>query len=119
MKYLWTTIKVSDLDKSKTFYKDILGLEIDWEKGDSKEFGIVMFKTGDSNLELLFAPDMDGTIGKGVTVGFEVESLEEIRKKLQDHGYDLGKEQSPMEGMVFAFTHDPDGVGVQLVEYNK
>lgn len=117
MKYLWTTIKVKNMEESLHFYKDLLGLKVKDEKHVSEGFDLAFLDMGESDIELLCNEKMDCTIGSGVSIGFEVESIEEVRTKLEKEGYEVGKEQSPEDGMKFVMVKDPNGLGVQLVEY--
>lgn len=119
MKYLWTTIKVKDMKESLHFYEDLLGLKIKSEKHITEGFDLAFLDLGESDIELLCNDKMDCTIGNGVTIGFEVESIDEIRKRLEKEGFKVGEEQSPEEGMKFVMVKDPNGLGVQLVEYSK
>lgn len=117
MKYLWTTIKVKNMKESLHFYEDLLGLKIKKEKHITEGFDLAFLDLGESDIELLCNNKMDCTIGNGVTIGFEVDSIDEIREKLEKEGFEVGKEQSPEEGMKYVIVKDPNGLGVQLVEY--
>ena len=83
MKYLWTTIKVKNMEESLHFYKDLLGLKVKDEKHVSEGFDLAFLDMGESDIELLCSEKMDCTIGSGVTIGFEVESIEEVRTRGQ------------------------------------
>lgn len=116
MKYLWTTIKVKDMKESLYFYEELLGLKIKSEKHIREGFDLAFLDMGESEIELMCNDKMDCSIGKGVTIGFQVEDLDEIVSRLQSQGIEIGKEQSPQEGMRFVMVTDPNGLGVQLVE---
>ena len=70
MKFLWTTIHVSDLDKSIAFYSGLLDLPvIERFHGTGNEIAMLGEADG-THLELLCRPGRPETVGQGVSVGF-------------------------------------------------
>ena len=56
--------------------------------------------------------------GNGVSVGFEVDSLEDTMQKLKENGVPiLSGIISPGPHISFFFAADPDGYRVQFVEH--
>ena len=119
MKYLWTTIKVKDMKESVRFYKDLLGLSVKSTKHIKEGFDLTFLETDNTEIELLYNEKMDHTVGKAITFALEVESIAEIKEKLEKEDINVGKIQSPEDNMQFVMVTDPNGVGVQLVEYIK
>ena len=117
MKLKWVTFKVSDLDKSISFYKDLLNLDISAKFG-SEEYQIVMLgKAGEAKIELIFESNAKiENPGNGVSIGLEANNLDQLIDVLKEHGYMVSGPMSPNPQMRFFFVQDPDGYTVQLVE---
>jgi catechol 2,3-dioxygenase-like lactoylglutathione lyase family enzyme len=141
-----TGITVSDLDRSIPFYRDVLGLEVmtgptDVFEGDdlSKALGLedarlrlVIFKVGDGSLELLqyLSPDSavknpmpPSTLG-AMHVAFRVENAEEKMKELESKGIKFLSplnvvDEGPLNGWKWVYFKDPDGITLELIEYNE
>ena len=117
MKLNWVTIKVSDLDKSVYFYKDLLNLKIA-EKFGSEDHQIVMLGEADAaKIELIFEPNTKiENPGNGVSFGLEADNLDQLINVLKEQGYAALGPISPMPNIRFFFVQDPDGYTVQLIE---
>ena len=117
MKLAWTTLRVSDLERSLDFYSGLLGLGPTVRLGTS-EHRVVMLGAQDSvKLELVWE---DGPIpesgGRGVSVGLIPDDLDGAVAMLREHGCELTGPISPDDTIRFFFVSDPDGYTVQLVE---
>lgn len=117
MKFNWVSLKVSDLDKSVAFYKEMLNLEIA-EKFGNGNFQIVMLgKAQEPKVELIYDPQ--GKVenpGKGVSIGFEIDDLDGLVDALKKSGKDVIGPRIPNEHIRYFFVKDPDGYNIQLVE---
>lgn len=117
MKFNHVTLSVADLEASVSFYKDIVGLEEQrrFPAGPGRE--IVFLGSGDTQVELIGGASHDGAeLGKGLSMGFVAESLENLIALLLDKGYETdGKIISPQPNVRFFFAKDPDGYNVQFV----
>lgn len=118
MKFLWTTLRVSDLDRSIAFYQDVLGLPVQERfQGGPNQIAMLGDAEG-TKLELLCGPaPMPEAPGKGISIGFAPEDIAAVLKRLADKGHEVPQPVSTNPTMKFYFLHDPDGYGVQLVEY--
>jgi len=106
---------VKDLDKSVSFYRDIVKLEITsrFPAGPGRE--IVFLGSGGTEVELISGGD-ESTAGTGFSLGFVPDSLEDIMALLQEKGYAIdGDIVSPNPGTRFFFTKDPDGYRIQFI----
>ncbi len=105
------TIPVSDLDRSRSFYRDALGLELLWESPASIRLGV-----GGTQLSLFRRP---GLTTEHTLAHFEVTDIEAAVRELEGRGvtfvdYDEGPLQTtnhvaqlgPARG---AWFRDPDG----------
>ena len=98
MRLLHTMLRVGDLDRSIDFYTNVLGLEM-IAKLEGRH---VFFRVGSAGVLLLFNPaetlkgdnlPSHGARGPGhAALGIPKESIEEWRRRLQDHGVVIEKE---------------------------
>ena len=120
MKFCWTTLHVSNFEKSLRFYRDLIGLSV---ASNSSHGGASIAMLGPEEapkIELLYDGSEPDGHGGGISIGFEVEDLVYATKTMADHGYSLKRGPvSPNPHIRFSFFADPDGYEVQLVENVK
>ncbi len=122
-KYLHTRFRVSDMDKSISFYQDVLGMEVIEQKNSPRGSKLVFLKFPDMDceLELCSFPD-SGSVHVPedlVHLAFEVDDLEVCIEKLNAAGVPIT--EGPLEtssGTKFIFTEDPDKYEIELM-YHK
>ncbi len=119
---------VSDLDRSRGFYRDALGLE-EVPRPSNFAFDGAWFRFGGTELHLLAEehttggagqPDPGAGAARGMThhLAFEVDDLAADTARLADHGVSL--EGGPMprgDGYVQVFFRDPDGYVLELFQW--
>lgn len=123
-KYLHTRFRVSDMDKSISFYQDVLGMEVIEQKTSPRGSKLVFFKFPemDCELELCSFPD-SGSVHVPedlVHLAFEVDDLEVCIDKLNAAGVPIT--EGPLEtsnGTKFIFTEDPDKYEIELMHYKS
>lgn len=123
-KYLHTRFRVSDMEKSIHFYRDILGMEVIEQKTSPRGSKLVFlqFPGMDCELELCSFPD-SGSVHVPedlVHLAFEVEDLEACIDKLNAAGIPVT--EGPTEssnGTRFIFTEDPDKYEIELMHYKN
>jgi len=129
--FIHTSIRTNNMDRSISFYKDFLGLEV-----------MNRIQIPSNNAEIVFLKDPDG---KGSTleityyrdqktfkqadyehrlfdhIAFEVKDMEKIINALRktkititDEPFSLGS-----KGPLIAFIEDPNGILIELVERKK
>ena len=121
-KYLHTRFRVSDMEKSISFYQDILGMEVIEQKTSPRGSKLVFLKFPgmDCELELCSFPD-SGSVHVPedlVHLAFEVDDLEACMDKLNVAGVPIT--EGPLEssnGTKFIFTEDPDKYEIELMYY--
>ena len=121
MDVLHTAIWVSDLEASKAFYLDGLGLN--YSRNFSADGVRNYFVTGKSDAEIQFKHDPDGD-GDVTPDGIDhlavvVENAEATFTRLtEDWGSDAVKKPTQLEttGSTIAFVTDPDGYTVELIQ---
>ncbi len=123
MKLLHTMIRVKDVKKSLDFYQKLIGLKLVKEKRlkDCKLY-FLADEYGQVQIELTYN---DKTPEKGYQLGtgfghfaFEVDSMEELTKKLSEMGYKYLYEPFKLSeiGTTIAFVEDPDGYQIEFIE---
>ncbi len=124
MKYkmLHTCLRVMDLEKSLTFYKDALGF-VEVKRKDFKEHQFTLvFLTDESHtyeLELTYNynPEKPYEIGSGFShTAVSVEDLEGSRERHIQLGYEVTDLKGlPGEKPRYYFVTDPDGYKVEVI----
>lgn len=83
MTFVWTTIQVSDLDRSLAFYHDLLGMPLcERFQGTGNEIAMLGDPQG-TKLELLCSPAPKAeNPGQGLSLGRAPEDLDQLLAKL-------------------------------------
>ena len=107
--YYW----VQDMDRAVRFYRDVLGLRLMRQEGDSW----ALFDAGGRRFALHGAVEGRPVSPGGATAVFSVTDLDRAHAVLSARGVEFGHE-GDVEGYArFASFRDPDGNTVQLIEY--
>jgi lactoylglutathione lyase len=123
-KLLHTRYRVSDLEKTVAFYRDVLGLEEVRRHTSGRGSQLVFFKAPGSDEEIEICKfDKSGpvVVGPDLThLAFEVDSIDEFARHTTAKGYPLsdGPHKSPT-GSVIAFIDAPEGYEIELIERGK
>lgn len=121
MKFCWVTINVTDMERSLSFYRDILGLEVGRKMNPAPGLEIIFLGSGETQVELICDKKAGGiTVGKDISLGFEVDSLDKFNEVLKNK--DIPVHSGPFQPnpfIKFLYILDPDGVKIQLVENIK
>ena len=123
-KYLHTRFRVSDMDKSICFYRDILGMKVVEQKTSPRGSKLVFLKFPDMDceLELCSFPD-SGNVHVPedlVHLAFEVDDLERCIEKLKVAGVLITEGPIKSSNVTrFIFTEDPDKYEIELMQYRS
>jgi catechol 2,3-dioxygenase-like lactoylglutathione lyase family enzyme len=115
LRCLHTAILVSNLERAKIFYGDILGLPLSANR--SLKFPGVWYQIGDFQLHLIVCDDFTVSIanqekwGRNPHLALAIDDLELAKQKLQQAGYPI---QMSASGRAALFTQDPDGNIIEL-----
>lgn len=119
IKYLHTMVRVADIDASKRFYCDLLGLEeirrVDNEQGKFTLVFLAPPGQQEAQVELTHNWGSDEVYGEGRNFGhlaYEVEDVYALCQKMMDAGVTINR--PPRDGYM-AFVRSPDGVSVELL----
>jgi len=119
MKISWITIYVKNMDDSKRFYCDVLGLSVKNEMAPRPGMKICFLDGGPIDYELIEDNEhSEINIGESVSAGFMVESLDNTIADLKAKGITniIGPIQ-PSPTIRFVFIKDPDGMTIQIAEH--
>ena len=120
-KLLHTRYRVTDLEKTVSFYKDVLGLKEIRRHTSGRGSQLVFFKAPESEEEIeLCKFDESGpvVVGPDLThLAFEVDNLDEFARKAAAKGYPLSDGPHRTErGDAIAFIDAPEGYEIELIE---
>lgn len=119
------TIEPSDLERTKNFYCDVLGLE----NGDRPPLGFPgywLYSGGVATVHLLGErKPREGIVVRGSAAKFEntgrvdhiafaATDIDGMRKRLQSNNVKFREQTIPRTSGQQIFLYDPDGVGVEL-----
>jgi catechol 2,3-dioxygenase-like lactoylglutathione lyase family enzyme len=107
-------LRPSDLDRSRRFYRDVLGLAIYREFGPPDDPGVVFF-LGPGLLEV--SGHTAGNAGDSVMIWIQVRDVHAEHARLAGAGVPIirGPASEPW-GLIEMWIQDPDGVQIVLVE---
>jgi lactoylglutathione lyase len=119
-KLLHTRYRVSDLEKTISFYKGVLGLEEVRRQTSGRGSQLVFLKAPDSDEEIEICKfDESGPVAVGpdlTHLAFEVEDLDEFAKKAAAKGYPLSDGPHSTGSGRIAFIDAPEGYEIELIE---
>jgi lactoylglutathione lyase len=119
-KLLHTRFRVNDLEKTISFYKDVLGLEELRRHTSGRGSQLVFLKAPDSDEEIEICKfDESGpvVVGPDLThLAFEVDDLDEFAKNAAAKGYPLSDGPHSTGTGRIAFIDAPEGYEIELIE---
>ena len=120
IKYLHTMVRVKNIEESKKFYCDLLGLkEIKRKESEEGKFTLVFLAAPnqeDIALELTYNWNTNEIYSEGRNFGhlaFEVSNIYEICIRLQKAGIIINR--PPRDGRM-AFVRSPDNISIELLQ---
>jgi lactoylglutathione lyase len=123
-KLLHTRYRVSDLEKTVAFYRDVLGLELVRQSTSPRGSHLAFFKAPGSEEEIEICKyDGSGEVKVGYDIthlAFEVDDLDTFAKHAAAKGYPLSDGPTPTSsGSVIAFIDAPEGYEIELIQRAK
>ncbi|MBK8669161.1 MAG: VOC family protein [Saprospiraceae bacterium] len=111
-------LAVSQLEKSLTFYHDILGLSI-LSRPDFDFDGAWLYCGNDISLHLIVNENIQVALSdsRQLHFAFSVNDVYQTKKQLMSKGVEIVKDiQSRPDGVLQLFIKDPDGYFIELTE---
>lgn len=119
MKVCWCTIRVNDLEQSKRFYGDVLGLELDNTFSPMPGRTIAFFKGDEgAEIELIYDEGKPAPISdEKISIGFAVDNLELMLQQVKNNNVEILKGPLTLGKDTYCFfIKDPNGIEIQIVE---
>jgi lactoylglutathione lyase len=120
-KLLHTRYRVKDLEKTVSFYKDVLGLQETRRHTSGRGSQLVFLKAPQSEEEIeLCKFDESGpvVVGRDLThLAFEVDDMDKFARESTAKGYPLSDgPHKTSGGSVIAFVDAPEGYEIELIQ---
>ncbi len=119
-KLLHTRYRVKDLEKTVSFYRDVLGLQEVRRHTSGRGSQLVFFKAPQSDEEIEICKfDESGpvVVGPDLThLAFEVDDLDAFARESAGKGYPLSDGPHPSGSGRIAFIDAPEGYEIELIE---
>ena len=113
----WTTLKVSNLDNSLKFYKDILKMNVASQFGTEDHQIVMLGEPEGTKIELIFEKGVSiNNPGNGVSIGVAVSNLDNLIATLKSKDIAVKGPIMPSPHIRFFFVKDPDGYTIQLLD---
>src|SRR6266705_177147 len=122
-KLLHTRYRVHDLEKTVSFYKDVLGLKELRRHTSGRGSQLVFLKAPDGDMEIEICKfDQSGpvVVGPDLThLAFEVDDLEKFAREAAAKGYPLSDGPHSTGTGKIAFIDAPEGYEIELMEHGR
>ena len=122
-KLLHTRYRVTDLEKTVSFYKDVLGLKEVRRHTSGRGSQLVFLKAseGDEEIEICkFDESGPVVVGPDLThLAFEVDDLEKFAREAAAKGYPLSDGPHATGSGKIAFIDAPEGYEIELIEHGR
>ena len=120
-KLLHTRYRVTDLEKTAHFYKEVLGLQETRRHTSPRGSQLVFFKAPGSEEEIEICKfDSSGPVNVGHDIthlAFAVDDLDAFAKHAAAKGYPLSDGPTPTgSGSIIAFIDAPEGYEIELIQ---
>ena len=115
IKRIVPNIPSSDIEKSKLFYRDFLGLELALDMGWVLTF---VSKSNPAVQLTILEKDTDQIIESGISITIEVDDIESIYKKAISSEFEISYPiTNESWGVRRFFVKDPNGVNVNIMTH--
>src|SRR3954447_8080621 len=119
MKLELVPIPVTDVDRAKAFYAELLGFDVDVDVRPADGIRVVQLTPPGSACSVGLGTGLaayDAPPGSLRGLHLVVADIEQARAELVGRGVDIGSVQDVGGGVLYAFFEDPDGNTLTLQE---
>ena len=118
MNFCWTTIAVTDMEKSIKFYQNIIGLKLTRRIQPNVDMDIAFLGENQTQIELVFNKNKSAVeFGSDISLGFVLESVDSYISLLKSKNIEIHSGPfQPSPHIRFFYIQDPDGLKIQFVE---
>jgi len=118
MKFCWSTLMVKNMQDSLKFYEEIVGIPLQRRFPAGPGVEIAFLGDGETKIELICDEKVkDIQVGEDISWGFEVDSVAEKIRFLEEHGIPVHSgPYAPNPHVEFFYVKDPNGLKIQFVE---
>lgn len=118
----WITIRVNDFEKTKEFYKNFLGMNVENEFSPDEDTSIAFFSSdNETKIEILHNKNekIDDSQNSSVSIGMTAENYDELLSEARKRNI-IVQEPVLLGGYLLCFfVQDPNGVKIQIIQNNK
>jgi catechol 2,3-dioxygenase-like lactoylglutathione lyase family enzyme len=105
-------------EATKSFYKNVLGLEEIPKPDEQKKRGGAWFRHGALELHLSIEDAASGNAASRRHVCFAVADIEKAEEHLRAAGVEIIKDNRPVEGWLRFYVRDPGGNRLEIAQRN-
>jgi len=109
------SVIITDVERSRRFYHDVLGLK-EIHKPRTFDFVVIWFDLGDQHLHLLLKDRLDTRSPRHFAL--RVTNAATARTYFRDLGI-ATEETTPIPGADRFFIHDPDGNRIEIIQWQR
>lgn len=117
MKITWVTIKVTNLEESKSFYENFLGLKLKTEFSPMEGMTIAFLKAENGiEIELIYNKNIQLEVkDSNISIGIALNNFDEIYEKAKLDKMKTSEKITMPNGMECFFVKDPNRVEIQVI----
>jgi len=109
-------ILTHDLEKTRSFYQDALGLEMGFEfEKEGTLFGYYISLGNDTFIEVFQGEP--GEVGNIQHVAIQATDLDALIDRIREYGYDVSDKTFGADNAWQAWVTDPNGIRIEFHEY--
>jgi catechol 2,3-dioxygenase-like lactoylglutathione lyase family enzyme len=109
------SVIITDLERSRRFYRDLLGLK-EIAKPRTFDFVVIWFDLGNQQLHLLLQNRPDARSPRHFAL--RVKDVQAARSYFRTHDLPV-EETTPIPGADRFFIYDPDGNRIEIIEWHE
>ena len=110
-------IRTRDLDSTRRFYTEVLGMSVAFEFEREGETCGYYFRAGTGSTFIEVFEGDPGEAGNIQHVAIEVDGLEELIGRIRDRGHEVSERKLGADHSWQAWVTDPSGVSIEFHEY--